>query len=110
MSRPSSFGLEYSQPASRGEISVGELGAQAEAQPVAAARAPSQAADIKETAPVVLRLEDLAVSHGDAPAVADVTMDIHRNRITALIGPSGCGKSTLLRCLNRMNDLIPTAT
>ena len=37
-------------------------------------------------------------------------MDIHENEITALIGPSGCGKSTLIRCLNRMNDLIPTAT
>ena len=36
-------------------------------------------------------------------------MDIHRNEITALIGPSGCGKSTLIRCLNRMNDLIPSA-
>ena len=37
-------------------------------------------------------------------------MDIHKNEITALIGPSGCGKSTLIRCLNRMNDLIPSAT
>jgi phosphate transport system ATP-binding protein len=36
-------------------------------------------------------------------------MDIPLHRVTALIGPSGCGKSTLLRCLNRMNDLIPTA-
>jgi phosphate transport system ATP-binding protein len=26
-----------------------------------------------------------------------------------LIGPSGCGKSTFLRCLNRMNDLVPSA-
>jgi phosphate transport system ATP-binding protein len=33
-------------------------------------------------------------------------MDIHANKITALIGPSGCGKSTILRCMNRMNDLI----
>ena len=31
------------------------------------------------------------------------------NAITALIGPSGCGKSTVLRCLNRMNDLVPSA-
>ncbi len=37
-------------------------------------------------------------------------MGIHENEITALIGPSGCGKSTLIRCLNRMNDLIPSAT
>jgi phosphate transport system ATP-binding protein len=37
-------------------------------------------------------------------------MDIYKQQITALIGPSGCGKSTLIRCLNRMNDLIPTAS
>jgi phosphate transport system ATP-binding protein len=37
-------------------------------------------------------------------------MAMHRNAITALIGPSGCGKSTLIRCLNRMNDLIPSAS
>ena len=54
-------------------------------------------------------LKDVAVSYGDSPAVKNVTMDIYRNNITALIGPSGCGKSTLLRCLNRMNDLIPSA-
>lgn len=36
----------------------------------------------------------------------DVTMDVPRNQITALIGPSGCGKSTLLRCFNRMNDRV----
>jgi len=36
-------------------------------------------------------------------------MDIYKNAITALIGPSGCGKSTFLRCLNRMNDLVPSA-
>ncbi|MEM7602640.1 MAG: phosphate ABC transporter ATP-binding protein PstB [Verrucomicrobiota bacterium] len=39
----------------------------------------------------------------------DVSMEINRGQVTAFIGPSGCGKSTLLRCLNRMNDLIPTA-
>ncbi len=39
----------------------------------------------------------------------DVSLDIHKNAITALIGPSGCGKSTVLRCLNRMNDLVPSA-
>ncbi len=36
-------------------------------------------------------------------------MEIHKNEVTALIGPSGCGKSTLIRCLNRMNDLVPSA-
>ena len=44
------------------------------------------------------------------PAVENVTFDLLKNDITAFIGPSGCGKSTLLRCLNRMNDLIPSAS
>jgi|SRR5215211_944249 len=57
----------------------------------------------------VFELRDLSVHYGDAPAVQEITMDVFRNDITALIGPSGCGKSTLIRCLNRMNDLIPSA-
>jgi phosphate transport system ATP-binding protein len=58
----------------------------------------------------VFRLQDLSVAFSGKPAVKDVSMDIHEKEITALIGPSGVGKSTLIRCLNRMNDLIPTAT
>ncbi len=57
----------------------------------------------------VLELRDLAVHYGPALAVRDVTFGMAFNEITALIGPSGCGKSTVLRCLNRMNDLIPSA-
>jgi phosphate transport system ATP-binding protein len=58
----------------------------------------------------VFELEGVSVAYGGKPAVKDVSMDIQRNEITALIGPSGCGKSTLIRCLNRMNDLVPSAT
>jgi len=58
---------------------------------------------------VVFDIDDLSVSYGSALAVSGVTLDIHRQSITALIGPSGCGKSTFLRCLNRMNDLVPSA-
>jgi phosphate transport system ATP-binding protein len=47
--------------------------------------------------------------YGDFHALHEVSLDFHKNHVTALIGPSGCGKSTLLRCLNRMNDLIPTS-
>src|SRR5690606_21473406 len=57
----------------------------------------------------VINLRDLSVFYGDFQAVGNVTFDIPKNEITALIGPSGCGKSTVLRCINRMNDLIPTA-
>jgi phosphate transport system ATP-binding protein len=42
-------------------------------------------------------------------AVKNVSLNIEKNKITAIIGPSGCGKSTLLRSLNRMNDLIVTS-
>jgi len=57
----------------------------------------------------VFEMKGVGVNYGGVAAVKDISMDIHRNDVTALIGPSGCGKSTLLRCLNRMNDLIPTA-
>ncbi len=57
----------------------------------------------------VFKLDHVSALYGDFLAVSDVSLDITRNEITALIGPSGCGKSTLLRCLNRMNDLIPGA-
>jgi phosphate transport system ATP-binding protein len=57
----------------------------------------------------VFNLEGVSVDYSGNLAVADVSMDVWRQHITALIGPSGCGKSTLIRCFNRMNDLIPTA-
>src|SRR6478735_558449 len=56
--------------------------------------------------PMVLTTRSLSVWYGAALALKDISIDIPRNKITALIGPSGCGKSTLLRCFNRMNDLI----
>ena len=58
----------------------------------------------------VFELEDVTVSYGGKPAVSEISMPMYTNAITALIGPSGCGKSTLIRCLNRMNDLIPSAS
>ena len=48
------------------------------------------------------------VWYGDNHAIKDVSVDISDRMVTAFIGPSGCGKSTFLRCLNRMNDTIPT--
>jgi phosphate transport system ATP-binding protein len=65
---------------------------------------PGQTADEQQP---VLSLRDVHFYYGPFRAVKEVTVDIHRHRITALIGPSGCGKSTLLRTINRMNDLIP---
>jgi len=61
------------------------------------------------TLPTAVSLRNVHLYYGAFRAVKDVTIDIPKNRITALIGPSGCGKSTLIRSINRMNDLIPSA-
>tara|TARA_B100000700_G_scaffold38514_1_gene38435 strand:- start:20269 stop:21126 length:858 start_codon:yes stop_codon:yes gene_type:complete len=57
----------------------------------------------------IVQIEKLTLWYDNQQAIDDVSFDVARNKITALIGPSGCGKSTLLRCINRMNDLIPIA-
>ncbi len=46
------------------------------------------------------------VHYGDNHAIKNVSLDIGREQVLAMIGPSGCGKSTFLRALNRMNDTI----
>jgi phosphate transport system ATP-binding protein len=49
---------------------------------------------------------DVNVWYGEKHAIKNVSLDIGRNEVLAMIGPSGCGKSTFIRCLNRMNDTI----
>jgi len=73
-------------------------------KPEVGARAIEAGASASPT--TVFHIEGLQFFYGKARALRDVTFDIGRNEITALIGPSGCGKTTLLRCLNRMNDHI----
>jgi phosphate transport system ATP-binding protein len=59
--------------------------------------------------PVKMAAKHLHFYYADFHALQDISLDFSENQVTALIGPSGCGKSTFLRCLNRMNDLIPTS-
>ncbi|MGE5740498.1 MAG: phosphate ABC transporter ATP-binding protein PstB [Candidatus Aminicenantes bacterium RBG_16_66_30] len=54
----------------------------------------------------VIEVRDLDFFYGKFQALKGISLDIEKNRITALIGPSGCGKTTFLRSLNRMADLI----
>jgi phosphate transport system ATP-binding protein len=54
----------------------------------------------------VMDVENFNLWYTEKQALIDVSMNVRKNKITALIGPSGCGKSTLLRCMNRMNDLV----
>ena len=79
---------------------IAELQARATMAPVAETA--------REEEDLALELRGLSVWYGSFQALRDVSLRIAAKRITAIIGPSGCGKSTLIRCLNRMNDLIPT--
>jgi phosphate transport system ATP-binding protein len=72
--------------------------------------------DVKEQAPAasgIDTLEDkvsvrrLTFYYGAFRALANVNVNLYKNKVTAFIGPSGCGKSTLLRILNRIYDLYP---
>src|SRR5579862_4701415 len=56
----------------------------------------------------VFDVQDLTAIYGSKAALKNVSMEIHKNLVTAIIGPSGCGKSTYIRCFNRMNDLVPS--
>ncbi len=56
---------------------------------------------------VKIEVKDLSLYYGEKKALKEISLQIPKNKVTALIGPSGCGKSTFLRCINRMNDLIP---
>ncbi|MDP3004647.1 phosphate ABC transporter ATP-binding protein [Methylotenera sp.] len=53
-------------------------------------------------------VSNLSLHYGNQSALDNVTIDIYRGCITALIGPSGCGKTSFLSSLNRLTDLIPT--
>jgi phosphate transport system ATP-binding protein len=55
-----------------------------------------------------MTMRNINVFYADKQAIYDVSIDIAKNEVIAMIGPSGCGKSTFLRCFNRMNDVIPS--
>ena len=59
---------------------------------------------------IKIQVNDLSLYYGEKKALKEISMQIPANKVTALIGPSGCGKSTFLRCINRMNDLIPSVS
>jgi phosphate transport system ATP-binding protein len=69
------------------------------------AERPSSREIARET---VFQIQNLSAYYGKAAAIHDVSFDIYGKTVTAIIGPSGCGKSTFIRCLNRMNDVIPS--
>jgi phosphate transport system ATP-binding protein len=57
---------------------------------------------------LAIELKDVSCFYGTFQVVRDITMNVARREVTALIGPSGSGKTTVLRTINRMNDLVST--
>lgn len=62
---------------------------------------------IKNRDEVEICIQDLNFYYKDKHRLKNVTVDIVKNKITAIIGPSGSGKSTLIRTINRIYSLYP---
>src|SRR5262249_22737296 len=57
-----------------------------------------------------VRAEEITAWFGDHKVLDRVSLTMPAGQVTSLIGPSGCGKSTFLRILNRMHELVPSAS
>ena len=57
-----------------------------------------------------LEARSISAWFGSNKVLDRVSLTMPARTVTALIGPSGCGKSTFLRILNRMHELIPSAS
>ncbi|MDN6194072.1 MAG: phosphate ABC transporter ATP-binding protein PstB [Alkalibacterium sp.] len=61
-----------------------------------------------ENKSLVYSIKDLNLWYGDTKALKNISIDIPKKEVIAIIGPSGCGKSTFIKTLNRMVELIPS--
>lgn len=59
----------------------------------------------EEKPSTIIEVSNLNFYYGNNHVLKNVSIELYKNKVTALIGPSGCGKTTLLRCFNRMHDL-----
>jgi phosphate transport system ATP-binding protein len=55
---------------------------------------------------IKLAVKNLDAFYGKNKVLKNISIDIPKNRVVAIIGPSGCGKSTFIRCLNRMHEVV----
>jgi len=59
---------------------------------------------------VGLDARNISAWFGTRQVLDRVSLEMMPGQVTSLIGPSGCGKSTFLRILNRMHEMIPSAS
>jgi phosphate transport system ATP-binding protein len=55
---------------------------------------------------IKLAVKNLDAFYGKNKVLKNISIDIPKNQVVAIIGPSGCGKSTFIRCLNRMHEVV----
>ena len=65
---------------------------------------------VKQSSLAILRGENVSAWFGERKVLDRVNLEMKPGEVTALIGPSGCGKSTFLRILNRMHEMVPSAS
>lgn len=54
---------------------------------------------------VLVKLEHGKKSFGDVAVLKDISLEVRKGEVVAIIGPSGGGKSTLLRCMTLLETL-----
>jgi len=57
-----------------------------------------------------IQIDNVNAYYSGNHALKNISVQIPKKQITAIIGPSGCGKSTLLKCMNRLIDLTDGVT
>ena len=55
---------------------------------------------------IKISVKNLDAYYGKNKVLHNISIDIPKNKVLAIIGPSGCGKSTFIRCLNRMHEVV----
>ena len=57
------------------------------------------------SAKTLLHVENLTKAYGDNVVLENISTEIRKGEVVAIIGPSGCGKSTFLRSLNQLESI-----
>jgi phosphate transport system ATP-binding protein len=55
---------------------------------------------------IKITVKNLDAYYGKNKVLKNISIDIPKNQVIAIIGPSGCGKSTFIRCINRMLEVV----
>jgi phosphate transport system ATP-binding protein len=55
---------------------------------------------------IKLSVKNLDAYYGKNKVLKNISLEVPKNKVVAIIGPSGCGKSTFIRCLNRMHEVV----